>query len=60
MAKNSVESQVNIGSKPQRPSDQQGPGYENDTPDNWLRGMGKGEAEGKPNFDHVGNPANKR
>lgn len=39
---------------PQSPEDKQGPKYENRTPDNWLRGMGKGQAEGKPSFDHVG------
>lgn len=36
---------------PQFKEDQWAPGYCNDTPDNWLRGMGKGEAEGKPGFD---------
>ena len=36
---------------PQSPEDKHGPGYDNDTPSNWLRGMGKGEAEGKPGFD---------
>ena len=36
---------------PQCPEDKQAPGYHNDTPDNWLRGMGPGQAEGKPNFD---------
>lgn len=36
---------------PQAPEDKQAPGYENDVPSNWLRGMGKGEAEGKPSFD---------
>lgn len=25
--------------------------YDNDVPDDYLRGMGKGEAEGKPDFD---------
>lgn len=59
MAKN-LESEVNVGCEPQCPEDKHGPKYSNDTPNNWLRGMGKGEAEGKPSFDHVGNPANKR
>jgi hypothetical protein len=36
------------------------PAYTNVVPSNWLRGMGKGEAEGKPGFDHVGkNPKGK-
>lgn len=42
-------------SKPQKLGDAnnlQGPGYDNDTPDIWLRGGGKGGAEGKPSFDH--------
>lgn len=38
-------------SHPQSPEDKQGPDYSNDTPDNWLRGMGKGQAEGKPGFN---------
>lgn len=37
--------------EPQAPEDRQAPGYMNMTPSNWLRGMGKGEAEGKPGFD---------
>lgn len=37
--------------KPQSPTDRQAPGYDNDVGPNWLRGMGKGEAEGKPSFD---------
>lgn len=37
---------------PQAPEDQQAPGYDNDTPSNWLRGMGPGEACGKPGFDY--------
>jgi hypothetical protein len=40
-----------ICSAPQAPEDRQAPGYSNMTPSNWLRGMGKGEAEGKPGFD---------
>lgn len=36
---------------PQCPEDAHGPKYDNDTPDNWLRGMGPGEAEGKPGYD---------
>lgn len=39
---------------PQNPEDKRGPDYDNNTPDNWLRGMGKGEAEGKPSFDKSG------
>ncbi len=37
--------------KPQAPEDRQGPGYDNDVPSNWLRGMGTGGATGKPSFD---------
>jgi hypothetical protein len=37
--------------KPQAPEDRQAPGYDNDVKSNWLRGMGPGEAEGKPGFD---------
>ncbi len=37
--------------KPQFPEDQHAKDYDNGTPANWLRGMGKGEAEGKPSFD---------
>lgn len=45
---------------PECPPDKRGPDYDNNTPDNWLRGMGKGQAEGKPSFDHVGkNPKGK-
>lgn len=39
------------GQKPQCCEDRQAPGYDNDVAPNWLRGMGKGEAEGKPGFD---------
>lgn len=39
---------------PECPPDKRGPDYSNNAPNNWLRGMGKGEAEGKPDFDHVG------
>jgi hypothetical protein len=38
--------------KPQMPEDKQDAKYDNDTPSDWLRGMGKSEAEGKPSFDH--------
>lgn len=41
-------------SQPQKLGDAnnlQGPGYDNDTPNTWLRGGGKGDAEGKPSFD---------
>lgn len=37
--------------EPQCPEDKHGANYNNDTPNNWLRGMGPGEAEGKPSFD---------
>lgn len=43
----------------QSPTDKHGPGYDNDTPDTWLRGVGE-NAEGKPNFDRTGNPKGKR
>lgn len=36
---------------PQFPEDKHGAKYDNDVADNWLRGMGKGGAEGKPGFD---------
>lgn len=42
---------VNCECSPQSPEDKQAPGYNNDVASNWLRGMGKGEAEGKPSFD---------
>jgi len=35
---------------PQDPVDKHGPGYENDTPNNWLRGANQ-DATTKPNFD---------
>lgn len=37
--------------EPQDPCDRHDTGYDNDTPDNWLRGGGSGAAEGKPSFD---------
>lgn len=37
--------------QPQNPMDRHEVGYDNDVGPNWLRGMGKGEAEGKPSFD---------
>lgn len=36
---------------PQSVNDKHSPNYDNDVAPNWLRGMGKGQAEGKPNFD---------
>lgn len=36
---------------PQGREDRQMDGYDNDVKPNWLRGMGKGEATGKPSFD---------
>jgi hypothetical protein len=36
-------------SAPQCPEDKQGPDYDNDAPNNWVRGMPN--AEGKPGFD---------
>jgi hypothetical protein len=38
-------------SLPQFPEDKHGPKYDNNTPSNWLRGMGSKGAEGKPGFD---------
>lgn len=38
----------------QKPQDREGrhdASYDNDVGANWLRGMGKGEAEGKPFYD---------
>lgn len=37
--------------EPQAPEDRHGPGYDNDTPNDWRRGGGNGGAEGKPGFD---------
>lgn len=37
--------------RPQDPEDKHGPKYDNNTPSNWLRGMGSKRAEGKPGFD---------
>lgn len=37
--------------KPQFEEDKHAPGYDNDTPDNWLRGGGQNGACGKPGFD---------
>ena len=36
---------------PQDIQDQHEPHYDNDTPPNWLRGMGPKQAEGKPSFN---------
>lgn len=44
--------------KPQAQEGRQAPGYDNDVGANWLRGMGKGEACGKPSFDY--GPSGKR
>ena len=38
--------------KPQGREDRQSVNYENDVGPNWLRGMGSGEACGKPSFDY--------
>lgn len=38
--------------EPQFPEDYGGPGYLDPTAPDWRRGMGKGQAEGKPGFDH--------
>jgi len=40
--------------KPQSEMDKQAKGYENDVASSWLRGMGPGEAEGKPGYDKTG------
>lgn len=37
--------------RPQAQEARHAPGYDNEVPPNWLRGMGKGEATGKPAFD---------
>lgn len=37
--------------QPQNPMDRHAEGYDNDVKPNWLRGMGPGEATGKPSFD---------
>ncbi len=44
--------------EPQAVNDEHGPGYANDVGANWLRGMGRGEACGKPSFDY--GPSGKR
>ncbi len=60
MAKNAIIGLINqpeldecgpIMQAPQAVNDQHLPNYANDVGSNWLRGMGKGEAEGKPSFD---------
>jgi len=38
-------------SEPQFPEDKRGPDWEDDTPNNWLRGGPNESAEGKPSFD---------
>ena len=38
----------------QAPEDFHGPGYDNDHANDWVRGGGKGQATGKPNFDFGG------
>ncbi len=35
----------------QDPMDRHDDNYDNDVADNWLRGGGPGQAEGKPSFD---------
>lgn len=37
--------------QPQAPEDQQGAGYHNDHPNDWVRGAGE-NATRKPDFDH--------
>lgn len=37
---------------PQSVNDGHGPKYDNQVAPNWLRGMGNGEACGKPSFDY--------
>lgn len=58
MAKNSCLGAVDVPvvsdkvyQEPQSPTDRHAPGYDNDVKPNWLRGMGNGEATGKPSFD---------
>lgn len=43
---------------PQAVNDEHLPTYDNDVGANWLRGMGKGGACGKPSFDY--GPSGKR
>ena len=38
-------------SEPQFPEDKRGPDWEDDTPNNWLRGGPNESAENKPSFD---------
>ena len=51
-----------LGCEPQfRNTDGRARDWADDVPENsWLRGGGKQAAEGKPNFDHRGNPNNWR
>jgi hypothetical protein len=50
-----------LGCEPQfRNTDGRARDWADDVPENsWLRGGGKQAAEGKPFFDHRGNPNNK-
>ena len=40
-----------VMSAPQSVNDQHSPNYDNDVASDWRRGMGKGQATGKPGFD---------
>lgn len=61
MAKNAIIGLINqpeldetgrVMQAPQAINDQHFGKYDNDVGANWLRGMGKGEACGKPDFDY--------
>ncbi len=61
MAKNAIIGLINqpkldetgrVMQAPQAVNDEHLPNYDNDVGANWLRGMGKGQACGKPNFDY--------
>ena len=43
-----------LAQEPQSPMDKHGPGYDNDVAPDWRRGMGPGQAEGKPSYDRTG------
>lgn len=55
MAKNQKDDQQ----ENQFPEDQDGPGYDNDTPESWVTGANE-NATTKPGFDKTGNPKGKR
>jgi hypothetical protein len=41
-------------SGPESPVDKQGPGYDNNVADDWRRGGGANQAEGKPGYVKTG------